>query len=421
MKRPAFHFTPLKGWTNDPNGTICINGTYHLFYQHYPDDIVWGPMHWGHAISKDLIHWEHLPIALYPDALGYIFSGCCILDEDNVTGLGDDSHKALIAIYTSHNPDTEEQQQSLAYSLDYQTFTKYEHNPIIFNLKTNQNYKVDFRDPKVFKNPILGGYSLVLAAGNNIEFYHSNNLLDWDYTGNFDPFVEGFGGIQECPDLIYINHKWVLTLSSILPEELENKENGYQINRVMQYFIGDFDGKAFKVTEHYNPLIVDYGLDDYAIISITGCDTPTLIGWGENWKYVNDTPENKYRGKMTLAKKVTLIDTPQGLRLSFEPIYTPDVKKNVKKGTIKEGQHLVLPDHNHPEIDIEVSAYEIKVTRITDTMACCIKDLPANQYHIYKAKRLFKGDVDYTIIKDESYYELYFEKGCIMMSIDMYH
>ena len=135
MNRPNFHFTPPKGWMNDPNGMVYMDGEYHLFYQHYPDDIVWGPMHWGHAISRDLLHWEHKKIALCPDELGYIFSGSCIYDKENCSGLGTKETPPLLAFFTHHDPKSGRQQQSIAYSLDKEHFIKYEGNPVIANIE----------------------------------------------------------------------------------------------------------------------------------------------------------------------------------------------------------------------------------------------------------------------------------------------
>ena len=115
--RPNIHFTPEKNWNNDPNGLIYIDGIWHLYYQNNPNDVVWGPMHWGHAISKDLIHWEHQPIALYPDELGFIFSGSAVYDTQNSSEYGTNENPPIIAIYTSHHKDGLEQ-QSIAYSND---------------------------------------------------------------------------------------------------------------------------------------------------------------------------------------------------------------------------------------------------------------------------------------------------------------
>ena len=129
--RPLVHFTPQANWMNDPNGMVFYNNQYHLFYQYYPDSTVWGPMHWGHATSTDLVHWQHQPIALYPDSLGYIFSGSAVVDTNNMSGFGKDGKIPLVAIYTSHDTAGEKagkinyQNQSIAYSLDEgKTWTK---------------------------------------------------------------------------------------------------------------------------------------------------------------------------------------------------------------------------------------------------------------------------------------------------------
>jgi fructan beta-fructosidase len=149
--RPQLHFTPPKMWMNDPNGMFYANGTYHLYYQYHPESTVWGPMHWGHATSKDLMHWEHQPIALYPDSLGLIFSGSAVIDHQNTSGFGKKGIAPVVAIYTSHNMDWEKagridrENQSISYSLDGgQTFTKFVGNPVIKNPGI-----ADFRDPNV--------------------------------------------------------------------------------------------------------------------------------------------------------------------------------------------------------------------------------------------------------------------------------
>src|SRR5690349_18205013 len=149
--RPQIHFSPKKGWMNDPNGMVYHNGTYHLFFQYYPDKTVWGPMHWGHATSKDLVRWQEQPIALFPDTLGYIFSGSAVLDVNNTSGFGKNGKAPLVAIFTHHSMEAEkankveDEVQSLAYSLDDgKTWTKYAGNPVLKNPGIE-----DFRDPKV--------------------------------------------------------------------------------------------------------------------------------------------------------------------------------------------------------------------------------------------------------------------------------
>ena len=182
LYRPNFHFTPKKGWMNDPNGMFYLNGYYHLYFQYYPDGNVWGPMHWGHAISTDMITWIEQPIALYPDEKGYIFSGSAIVDVNNSSGFGSVENPPIIAIFTYHDPEIAKKEgidvesQAIAYSLDQgRTFTKYANNPVIKNPGIR-----DFRDPKVTWDAIHKQWILVLAAQDKAFFYASKNLKDWN-------------------------------------------------------------------------------------------------------------------------------------------------------------------------------------------------------------------------------------------------
>lgn len=453
MKNYTYHFTPEKGWCNDPNGTIYVNGKYHLFYQHYPDDTVWGPMHWGHAVSDNLIDWEHKRIAIEPDELGYIFSGSCIYDE-SFMGKG-----ALIAFYTSHNPDTGEQQQCMAYSFDFEHFEKYEGNPIIANRKDAADYMPDFRDPKVFKNPLKGGYTMALAAGTVIKFYHSMDLIKWDYTGEFDPEAKGFGGICECPDCFYIendnsNGIWILSLSSILPDDkIGNnlKEGQYSYNRVMQYFVGQFDGNTFTRTEELqdrraavigkmfgadisekNPLIMDYGLDNYAMVTFTDAPekSPVMIGWGECWEYVNKTPlntggeiyaqnedaegiENKHkdrisRGKMTLPRTLHLVETPKGKRLAF----SISVSIPHESFQLADGQSMTLYGENNKPLVITLADKKIWVLRKPSDVT--------DKHNSFCADRVYDGICEFEVYRDGNYFEIFAEKGLCPFSVVVY-
>jgi fructan beta-fructosidase len=174
----------MEKWMNDPNGFIFYKGEYHLFYQHNPFDVVWGPMHWGHAVSKDLTNWDHLDIALEPDHLGAIFSGTTVADNNNCSGLFDDDTGGMIAYYTSHLERDEIsylEVQSMAYSSDNgRTWQKYEGNPIV----KNPGIK-DFRDPKVFFHKEAGKWVMMLAAGNKVMFYNSYDMKNWEYAGEF--------------------------------------------------------------------------------------------------------------------------------------------------------------------------------------------------------------------------------------------
>lgn len=457
--RPKHHFTPVKGWMNDPNGTIYIDGTYHLFYQYYPDDIVWGPMHWGHAISKDLIHWNHEDIALYPDKDGYIFSGSCVLDKDNVSGFGRNGIKPLIAIYTCHNPGTGYQQQCIAYSLDYIHFTKYEGNPVICNTRETrgEEYEVDFRDPKVFCNPVKGGYSMVLAVGRIIEFYHSYNLIDWARTGSFDPACNGYYGICECPDCFPLKcedeEKWILSISSILEDDRVGKpvnERGFNTARVMQYFVGEFDGDTFIDTMKCDtPLILDYGTDNYAMVTFNGTDSQVAIGWGEHWDYAMKTPVTSidssdssdsfdsfdgldgfyannsmardnciYRGKMTLARTLSLVSTPLGYRVWQIPYNAEEVKTTrIHFSAMDIDNNMATKVFYNEDRTKEMLKVTVSNDKIMVQRSSFMKE---DNYNNFLAQRVLTGATDIVVYEDQGYYEIFADAGLIAFSVMTY-
>jgi len=321
--RPLYHFTPPQQWMNDPNGMVYHDGEYHLFYQHYPDSNVWGPMHWGHAVSEDMVHWEHLPIALYPDSLGMIFSGSAVADLNNTSGLGSTENPPLIAIFTYHNMEGEKagkndyQTQGIAYSVDKgRSWEKYEGNPVI----ENPGIK-DFRDPKVFWHQESERWIMIFAAADRIRLYNSPNLTDWTFMSEFGENSGSHGGVWECPDLfpLLVNgeEKWVM-LVSINP-------GGPNGGSATQYFIGDFDGQTF--TNDNSPetsLWVDYGKDNYAGVSWSNVPESDgrriFLGWMSNWQYANVVPTYSWRSAMTIARELQLVDTKEGIRLSSLPV-----------------------------------------------------------------------------------------------------
>ena len=175
---------------NDPNGMVYKDGEYHLFYQYNPYGSKWGNMNWGHAISKDLVNWEHRPVAIAPDAFGTIFSGSAVIDHHNTAGFG---AGAIVAIYTQNS---DRQVQSIAYSTDNgRTFTKYENNPVLVSEAR------DFRDPKVFWYEGTKRWIMVLAVGQEMQFFSSPNLKDWTFESSFGKGHGAHGNVWECPDL----------------------------------------------------------------------------------------------------------------------------------------------------------------------------------------------------------------------------
>jgi len=409
-----YHFTPPKGWMNDPNGMVYIDGVYHLFYQHYPHDIVWGPMHWGHAVSTDLLHWEHKSVAIYPTEEEYIFSGSCVYDKENVSGLGTKECPPLVAFYTAHNPVTGEEQQSVAYSTDFETFTKYEGNPVIKNENNNPAYKKDFRDPKVFPNPVKGGFTMVLAAGHQLEFYHSMNLLSWEKTGEFTP-KEGFEEICECPDCFPMETdegtKWILTLSLT--------------SHIMPYYVGRFDGNTFveekdEFEENVNTPLLDYASDNYAMVTFAGSPTPLMLGWGESWDYVSQTPAKNYRGKMTMARTVRLIKTAAGWRLQFAPATLSGVaKEDIWQGVLKPGEQkeFLLPEGK--KLVLSVTEEEILVDR-SHAGDLSFSDYLQTKAASFSAKRVKTGNCNITVIQDNGYFEIFAEDGFVVFSVMTY-
>jgi fructan beta-fructosidase len=339
--RPQFHFTPKTGWMNDPNGMVYYKGEYHLFYQYYPDSTVWGPMHWGHAVSKNMICWEHLPIALYPDSLGYIFSGSTVVDENNTSGFlqkslngqkGDE--KALVAIFTQHDMagekahKTDFQTQGIAYSLDKgRTWTKYDHNPVI----KNQGLK-DFRDPKVLWHSPTNQWIMTLAVADHVEFYVSKDLKKWTKAGEFGKTEGSHGGVWECPDLFPLKvegtgiEKWVLIQS--IGNGAPNGGSG------TQYFIGHFDGKTFKNDNKPSDILwLDYGRDNYA--GVTWSNSPDnrrlFLGWMSNWQYAQKVPTALWRSAMTLPRELSLKNTEKGLRLLQKPVKEQEILRGGKQ------------------------------------------------------------------------------------------
>ena len=326
--RPQFHFTPAVNWMNDPNGLVFYDGEYHLFFQYNPFGEKWGHMSWGHAVSRDLVRWEQLPVAI-PEADGVMaFSGSAVVDWNNTSGFGRDGKPPLVAIYTGHRETN--QSQHLAYSNDRgRSWAVHDGNPVL------DIGRKDFRDPKVFWHAAQQRWVLVLALPDEhkVSFYASPDLKRWQHLSDFGP-AGAVGGIWECPDLFELpvdgdpkTTRWVLIVS-LNPGAIAGGSG-------MQYFVGHFDGTRF-VAESPNPgvtnagmpvdqvLWADYGKDFYAAVSFS--DVPredgrrVWLGWMNNWQYAQDIPTAPWRSAQSLPRTLALRKTSQGIRLVQQPI-----------------------------------------------------------------------------------------------------
>jgi fructan beta-fructosidase len=336
--RPQYHFSPPRHWMNDPNGLVFLDGEYHLFYQYNPHGTQWGPMHWGHAISRDMVHWQNLPIALYPDNHGMVFSGSAVNDRNNTSELGTRDRPPLVAIYTNHDAAIEKagsigfQNQSIAYSQDKgRTWTKDPDNPVLANPGSR-----DFRDPNVSWFEPTKSWIMTLAVGDHAGFYSSKDLKHWVHESDFGREWGTHQGVWECPDLIAMtidgeaSHKYVLLVSV--------NSGGPNGGSATQYFIGDFDGHRFSLDPDLrsrlqvtpaqaaaaSALWIDYGTDDYAGVTWSGMpDTDgrhLFLGWMSNWIYAQKVPSERWRSAMTVPRELKLVRTSRGLELHSTPI-----------------------------------------------------------------------------------------------------
>ncbi len=440
--RPQVHFSPKEHWINDPNGMVFYKGIYHMFFQYYPDGIVWGPMHWGHATSKDLVHWQQQPTALYPDSLGYIFSGSAVLDKDNTSGFGKNGRPPLVAIYTNHDPVREKekrndfQNQSIAYSIDDgNTWTKYAANPVLKNPGIT-----DFRDPKVMWYAPSKKWIMTLATKDRITFYSSPDLKQWKKESEFGKELGAHGGVWECPDLFPLddNGKKVWALIVNINPGAPNGGSG------TQYFLGDFDGKVFTPNNTKTKWL-DYGPDDYAGItwSNTG-DRKIMIGWMSNWQYAALVPTSTWRNAMTIPRELKLKHVGNEMFIASEPVH--ELKSLQTGPTINKKITL----SRNMEIDKNVhgrllpSRLDLTIDTVADVSIVYSNDLgenielgydkASNRYFIDRTKagntsfekgfaarhtapRLgISGNIDLTIVADESSVELFADGGLSVMT-----
>ena len=453
--RPQFHFSPDSMWTNDPNGLVYYEGEYHLFYQHHPHSNVWGPMHWGHAISTDLVHWEHLPIALYPDSLGTIFSGSAVIDWNNSCGLGSVENPPMVAIFTHHSHKLEKkgkeafQYQSIAYSLDKgRSWTKYPGNPVLPNPGIR-----DFRDPKVSWYEKGQKWIMVLAAQDRIMFYSSPNLIQWSKESEFTAERGPDEGVWECPDFFPLStgeeEHWVLIVS--IGGGGPNGGSG------TKYYLGDFDGTKFTCMDPSCKVRwIDSGKDNYA--GVTWSDVPRedgrriFLGWMSNWQYATNVPTERWRNAMTLPRELTLKKDGASYILASMPVEefesitgdpivldagTLSGKKSVSLANTESSQYdiqLTFRVERGPEGDLvsdfgmimenglsqQVQAgYDLKnsqvfIDRSKSGLIDFSKDFPGKHKAPYALPE--NGVIKFRAIVDKSSIELFVDDGKVVMT-----
>jgi len=309
MYRPQYHFSTPSGNLADPNGLIYFEGEYHLFHQKNGN--------WAHAISTDMLHWEHFPIALEHDLLGQALSGSTVVDWNDSSGLFD-GKVGLVAFYTSTEGG---EAQGMAYSKDKgRTWERYEGNPIIGNPVLK-----DFRDPKVFWHEDTNKWVMVISTNQSVTFYNSANLIDWTFQSQFGDDEGSHVAVWECPELFQLpvngdkgDQKWVLHVS-VGDKDATNGSTA-------QYFIGEFDGMTFV---NDNPpetvLTTDFGQDFYAAQSFS--DIPDQdgrriwLGWMANWRYPYQSPTDPWMGSMSIPRELSLRTIEDGsIRLFQGPI-----------------------------------------------------------------------------------------------------
>jgi fructan beta-fructosidase len=439
--RPQIHFTPKAHWMNDPNGMVYYKGTWHLFYQYYPAGTVWGPMHWGHATSKDLLHWKDQPVALYPDSLGYIFSGSAVADLDNTSGFGKNGKPPLVAIFTYHNPTGEKQgrddfqNQGLAYSLDEgKTWVKYRHNPVLLNPGIK-----DFRDPKVSWYAPAKKWIMTLATHDRISFYSSPDLKKWTRESEFGKEYGAHGGVWECPDLFALDYKgkqvWVLVVNL--------NPGGPNGGSATQYFTGDFDGRKFTPFQT-DTRWIDYGPDEYAGVTWSNSGSRKIfLGWMSNWLYGEKVPTSPWRSAMTIPRELALekigdkyyvtsmpvkeLNAIAGSQTILNNLRAKNYRLSRVTGRIREAAELSFSSEDLQPFTITLSnvagekilvGYDSKTNHyFIDRRFSGITDFQKGFAALHTAPRLSRRkDMNLTLIIDKASVELFADDGLSVMT-----
>jgi fructan beta-fructosidase len=450
--RQQFHFSAEAGWMGSPGGLIYHKGVYHLFYQYHADSTVFGDVHWGHAVTKDLISWEDLSVAISSDSLGYILPGSVVFDEYNTSGFGTKEDPPMVAMFTYYDPikkgagNEANQTQGLAFSLDDgHTWTKYEFNPILFN----QGRK-DFRNPKVFWHYKTEKWIMVLAVGDHVEIYGSYDLIDWVFISQFGQLAGSQAGVWESPELFPLTvtgtdlTKWVLLVS--LGEGVDS------IVSATQYFIGEFDGYTFVNDEKQEVVNwLDYGGDNYA--GITFSETRKLLGrtiimsWMSNLNYDEEVPTAGWRGTMTIPRTLSLVRHNRSFKLKQYPVeesiflrtHATEIGRTLINGEVDWSHYLKT---KQPLLDFELlitkidrsSSWYITLSNDSSEFVKFGFDYSSRSYYfdrsqstnlefssnfsdVHRAKRLStKDQMGVRILIDETSIEMFGDMGEVVLS-----
>lgn len=332
--RPRFHYSTKNSWLNDPNGLVYFNGTYHLYYQTVPGSCEnTGDLHWGHAVSSDLVHWKECPPALYPDSLGTMWSGTGVVDKTNSSGFFNDTKQGIVVAYSTDN-----QNIGIAYSDDGYKFTKIsETTPVI----AHPDGVKDFRDPHIFWYPEDNKWKMVIAGGY-LRIYESTDLVHWSPCGNAQEEYN-----TECPNLLRMKvqnsneEKWVLSLGG------------------RDYMVGSYDGKKFS--HETEKIIMNEGADTYAGITFSNMpdNRCVMISWFNRWWYAKNTPDGIWNGCLTLPIEMKLIKTKDSYRLIQTPVKEVE---NLRDKIIFSECEKVYKAGTNPLKDVFADTYEMLVT-----------------------------------------------------------
>lgn len=407
--RGQFHFSPKRGWTNDPNGMVYYNGEYHLFFQHNPYGREWGNMHWGHAVSKDLVHWTELGEALYPDESGTMFSGGAVVDTNNTSGLGKNGKAPMVLFYTADRSWT----QGMAWSTDGRHFEK---NPTT----VVPRFSMGNRDPKVIWHEPSKKWVMVFYAESRekplvhtMRFYTSPNLKDWTFVSSINGGRPGDGYLFECPEFYEIpvegttEKKWILTAA-----------NG-------EYSIGHFDGQQF--IPEVERLRGNFGRDFYApqTFSNEPQGRRIEIGW---WRTHTNKGSNSFNQSQSVPLHITLIKTDSGLRLSRLPV--PELQTlrsntfNIGKADLKEGGP-------NPFAKVNAAALEMRLDLLPGTTAAVTFTIHGKTITYHAAKQvlvcdgveapalLSKGKLSLIILADRIGFEIFSGNGTFFMPVNV--